>query len=100
ASVRVNLTWPVPPGDLNGYHQLVGTYDSATGLMKLYHDGVLCATASQLGNINLLTSNPLMFGNYNAINTLWEYNGYIDNVRSEALSRWRPMRNRQPVGEH
>ena len=80
ASVRVNLTWPVPPGDLNGYHQLVGTYDSATGLMKLYHDGVLCATASQLGNINLLTSNPLMFGNYNAINTLWEYNGYIDNV--------------------
>ena len=80
SSVRVDLTWPVPPGDLNGYHQLVGTYDSATGLMKLYHDGVLCATASQLGNINVLTSNPLMFGNYNAINTAWEYNGYLDNV--------------------
>ena len=80
SSVRVNLTWPVPPSDLNSYHQLAGTYDSATGLMKLYHDGVLCATTSQAGNINLLTSNPLMFGDYNDAVAGWEYEGYIDNV--------------------
>ncbi len=75
---RVNLNWPIPTGDAGTWHQLVGTYDSATGIMKLYYDGILRTNTTQTGKIRVVTA-PLMFGNYNADNTLWEYAGYIDN---------------------
>ena len=79
SSVRINLTWPVPLGDAGTWHQLVGTYDSATGIMKLYYDGILRATAAQTGKIKVVTA-PLMFGNYNTTSdATWKYNGYIDN---------------------
>jgi hypothetical protein len=78
SSTRVNLNWPVPTGDAGTWHQLVGTYDSATGVMKLYYDGILRTNTTQSGKIRVVTA-PLMFGNYNQDNTLWEYNGYLDN---------------------
>jgi Concanavalin A-like lectin/glucanases superfamily len=78
SSVRVNLNWPIPTGDAGTWHQLAGTYDSATGNMKLYYDGILRTNTAQTGKIKVVTA-PLMFGNYNADNTLWEYAGYIDN---------------------
>jgi hypothetical protein len=77
---RVNLTWPIPSGSAGSYHQLVGTYDSATGIMKLYYDGILRTNTTQSGKIQVYKSAPLIFGNYDAINTLWLYEGYIDNV--------------------
>jgi hypothetical protein len=78
SSTRVNLNWPIPASDAGTWHQLVGTYDSAGGVMKLYYDGILRTNTAQTGKIKVVTA-PLMFGNYNQDNTAWEYAGYLDN---------------------
>jgi hypothetical protein len=85
SALRVDLAWPIPLSDAGSYHQLIGTYDGAT--MRLYHDGVLVATNSQSGGIQVVPV-PFMIGDYMGNFGGWEYQGYIDNVAvfSTALS--------------
>ena len=66
--------------DVNIWHHLVGTYDSAGGIgnMKLYQDGVLVASSTYTGTINTNTS-ILNIGRQSS--TVGRFNGVIDEVR-------------------
>ncbi len=61
------ITSPASAIDLNQWHHVAGTYDSATGAMKLYLDGVLKTQQTLPGTAGFPT------------NTFWNMIGGVDN---------------------
>ena len=74
------------------WHHVVGVRDRENGVCKIYVDGVLEDTDSEVvtgGVSDLQNTVPLTIGSpYNAPNTVYQYNGSVDEVAiySKALS--------------
>jgi hypothetical protein len=84
AGTRGTISWAVPAGDANTWHEVICTYNGTT--LKLYHDGVFVASGPfAQGAVQSTPTVPVMFGNYYASgaatgSTAYQLVGYLDNV--------------------